>query len=398
MTQDNLSLHLCLSDVTADSYCSQHDILSLLQTAVNDLTKSQPAIPEIFLRDYFTRICAARKLTNLSPFTATPIDETASLPLKYRLLDTTHTSLPLTPNPESPLVPPGMRTRRNGISVSVIQEEEANTYIKRVIPKDYKTMNALSKSIKDNILFCHLDETERSDIFDAMYMDKFISGETIIQQGAHGDNFYIIHSGKVEVIVDTRVVKIIGEGGSFGELALIHGTPRAATIKARSLVVLWILDHDSYRRILMKNTIRKRRLYEHLLKDVSVLQSLDQWELLTVADSLEPCHFANGERVVCQGDIGEDFYIIEKGTAIVLQSKDGTGEETQVGTLGPSDYFGEISLLLKRPRAATVISIGELKCVKLDRARFERVLGPIAELLKRNIKHYKSTITLEAIV
>ena len=398
MTESHPSLHLCLCDVTAESYCSQHDLLSLLQTAVNDLTKSQPAVPEIFLRDYFSRLCASKKLTDVSPYTATPTDETASLPQKYRLLDTSQTSLPSNPNPDSPVVPPAMRSRRNGISVSVIQEEEANTYIKRVIPKDYKTMNALSKSIKDNVLFCHLDETERSDIFDAMYMDKYISGETIIHQGAEGDNFYIIHSGEVEAIVDSRPVNVIGEGGSFGELALIHGTPRAATIKARTRVLLWILDHDSYRRILMKNTIRKRRLYENLLKNVTVLQSLDQWELLTVADSLEPCHFANGECVVKQGEVGEDFYIIEKGTAIVLQRKEGIEGVTQVGTLGPSDYFGEISVLLKRPRAATVVSKGELKCVKLDRARFERVLGPITDLLKRNIKHYKSIISLEVII
>ena len=46
------------------------------------------------------------------------------------------------------------------------------------------------------------------------------------------------------------------------------------------------------------------------------------------------------------------------------------GEESQeVGHLGPSDYFGEIALMLDRPRAATVTAQGHLKCVKLDRAR-----------------------------
>lgn len=46
------------------------------------------------------------------------------------------------------------------------------------------------------------------------------------------------------------------------------------------------------------------------------------------------------------------------------------GEEpAEVGRLGPSDYFGEIALLLDRPRAATVITRGHLKCVKLDRQR-----------------------------
>ena len=40
---------------------------------------------------------------------------------------------------------------------------------------------------------------------------------------------------------DTKVVNL-GEGGSFGELALIYGTPRAATVKASSDVKLWGLD------------------------------------------------------------------------------------------------------------------------------------------------------------
>ena len=59
---------------------------------------------------------------------------------------------------------------------------------------------------------------------------------------------------------------------------------------------------------------------------------------------------------------------------------------------GVPQYFGEIALLLDRPRTATVTALGKLDCVKLDRARFERVLGPCADILKRNIKLYNSYI------
>lgn len=167
-----------------------------------------------------------------------------------------------------------------------------------------------------------------------------------------------------------ELVTTIGEGGSFGELALIYGTPRAATVRAKTDVKLWGIDRDSYRRILMGSTIRKRKMYEEFLSRVSILgnrdscsantsqkyipfehlttkfvalflESLDKWERLTVADALEPVAFDDGETIVRQGEPGEDFYIIVEGTAVVLQQRSEGEEPTEVGRLGPSDYFGK---------------------------------------------------------
>ncbi|KAF5396298.1 cAMP-dependent protein kinase regulatory subunit, partial [Paragonimus heterotremus] len=122
--------------------------------------------------------------------------------------------------------------------------------------------------------------------------------------------------------------------------------------------------------------------------------NLDQWERLTVADALEPVRFEDGEVVVRQGEPGEDFFIITEGIAKVLQQPSESGDPVEVGKLRPSDYFGEIALLLDRPRAATVVAQGPLRCVKLDRKRFERVMGPCSDILKRNIAKYNSYISL----
>ena len=91
------------------------------------------------------------------------------------------------------------RPRRGAISAETMTEEEATNYVKKVVPKDYKTMEALAKAIAKNVLFSHLDENERSDIFDAMFPVSAHSGEVIIQQGDEGDNFYVIDQGEVEV-------------------------------------------------------------------------------------------------------------------------------------------------------------------------------------------------------
>ena len=103
-------------------------------------------------------------------------------------------------------------------------------------------------------------------------------------------------------------------------------------------------------------------------------ENLDKWERLTVADSLEAVNFEDGAVVVAQGEPGNDFFIIVEGTAVVTQYRNEGEEPVEVGRLGPSDYFGEIALILDRPRAATVTARGPLKCVKLDRARYVVVI------------------------
>ncbi len=103
-------------------------------------------------------------------------------------------------------------------------------------------------------------------------------------------------------------------------------------------------------------------------------ENLDKWERLTVADALEATSFDDAEEVVRQGDQGNDFFIIVEGTAVVTQYRNEGEEPVEVGRLGPSDYFGEIALILDRPRAATVTARGPLKCVKLDRARSDNHL------------------------
>lgn len=75
--------------------------------------------------------------------------------------------------------------------------------------------------------------------------------------------------------MNNDLVTTIQEGGSFGELALIYGTPRAATVSAKTDVKLWGIDRDSYRRILMGSTIRKRKMYEEFLSRVSILGKFD---------------------------------------------------------------------------------------------------------------------------
>jgi cAMP-dependent protein kinase regulator len=63
----------------------------------------------------------------------------------------------------------------------------------------------------------------------------------------------------------------------------------------------------------MGSTIKKRQIYEEFLSKVKILQELDQWERLTVADALETVQFNDGDNIVVQGEKGNDFFIIVEG-------------------------------------------------------------------------------------
>jgi CRP-like cAMP-binding protein len=73
--------------------------------------------------------------------------------------------------------------------------------------------------------------------------DDRVSHVGIANPGDEGDNFYVVETGTCEVWKsidgnDPELVLTIGEGGSFGELALIYGTQRAASVKVSSLPFL----------------------------------------------------------------------------------------------------------------------------------------------------------------
>ncbi|GJJ73626.1 cAMP-dependent protein kinase regulator [Entomortierella parvispora] len=286
-----------------------------------------------------------------------------------------------------------MRGRRTSVSAESMVPSHQN-YVKTVIPKTPEQRKRIELSIASNFLFKNLDEDQHEDVVNAMAEKRFRSRENVIEQGAVGDFFYVVETGTLDVFVaknGNAAEKVFeyGPGGSFGELALMYNGPRAATVTATSDVVLWALDRITFRRILMENTSRKRRMYEAFLETVPLLVSLEPYERHKIADALESVYFEDGQNVVRQGDQGDNFFIIETGEATVTKCSE-EGEEFPMPGLGPGQYFGELALLNDMPRAATVQAKGRLKCATLGKRAFVRLLGPVVEIIKRNSVNYQT--------
>jgi cAMP-dependent protein kinase regulator len=263
-------------------------------------------------------------------------------------------------------------------------------------PFHQKTPDQLSRlksAVSGNFLFSHLDDDQASQVLGALHEKPIPSkGIKVIQQGDVGDYFYVVEkgsfdiyvhpSGKLEAGADGLGNKVgtVGPGGSFGELALMYNAPRAATVMSSESSTLWALDRVTFRRILMDSAFQRRRLYEGFLEEVPLLSSLTPYERSKIADALETKKYPPGTTIIQEGDVGESFYILESGEAEVFKR----GVDLPVKRYNKGDYFGELALLNDAPRAASVVSKSEVKLATLGKHGFQRLLGPVEGIMRRN--------------
>jgi len=234
------------------------------------------------------------------------------------------------------------------------------------------------------------------------WKEHVVKGTHLIQAGDwKADYFYIVQEGIFEISVADQAavegtprtsalgtsstsVSQVTRGGSFGELALLYLVPRAATVRALTSAVVWVIDRLNFKKIMMKVSEEKIREYVSYLDRVEILAPLLSEERRAVAEALIEVHFTKGEVVLQEGEPGNTFYILFDGEVSV--SKGGV-EQTRLSASRASAeacFFGERALLNNERRAATVAVTSEVaKALALDRDSFDLLLGPLEDIIKQ---------------
>ncbi len=96
-----------------------------------------------------------------------------------------------------------------------------------------------------------------------------------------------------------------------------------------------------------------------LLRNVRLFSELEEKDLESLSEEFNERRFSAGDKIALEGEGGLMFFIVESGEASVEVH----GEE--VARLGAGDAFGEIALIDRRPRTATVTATSDLRCFGL---------------------------------
>lgn len=294
-------------------------------------------------------------------------------------------------------LPPKSRlsTHRTSVSAEAFgSHNKREDFRPRVIQKSEEEKTRIVERLSKSFMFSVLDNNEKTIIIDAMEEKNCNSGDVIIRQGEEGHELYVVDSGKLECTkvfegaTEPKVLKVYHSGEAFGELALLYNAPRAATVTAKTKCKFWVLDRGTFNHIVKDAAMRKRERYEQFLASVEILQSLENYERMQIADALKPASFALGGYVIRQGEYGDVFYLIEAGTAVAKKQFFTGGPEVEVKSYKAGDYFGELSILRGENRAASIVATSELKCVCLNRKAFQRMIGRLDDILLRNASQY----------
>ncbi len=216
---------------------------------------------------------------------------------------------------------------------------------------------------------------------------SYAPGETIFVRNEPGSSLYALAQGSVEVEVDPNdpsVTVPIEQGSIFGEVGLISGRRRGATIRAREPVIAVEMSRNSALKLIATSPSAARAV-ERISIERQLLQifgsGLTRDDVAEVVAAAEVQTKRVGDVVLAEGDTGDDIYIIRRGSMIV--EKMIGGKPVFLSYLPSGSYVGEMALIDGGPRTATVKAAIRSEVIRLPGEVFRKLLAAKPALLAR---------------
>ncbi len=242
---------------------------------------------------------------------------------------------------------------------------------------------------------------------------RLMAGQTLFRRGDPGDALYVVLSGSLQVLLDRpdgeeQVLALLVTGDCLGEMAIMTGQPRSATVRALEPSELLkmptrvfeglVSEHPIVQQSMLQLATRRQSGRELALTDL--FRGLDKAVIQEFIRESNWVRLPGGEILFRQGDPADSLYAIVHGR-LQVEIRPPQGGRPVFRQVGRGTCVGETALLTGEPHSATVRALRDSELVRLHKEEFTRLLKrhpeastELARTLARRLR--QSTSTLQA--
>jgi CRP-like cAMP-binding protein/Fe-S-cluster-containing hydrogenase component 2/thioredoxin reductase len=211
--------------------------------------------------------------------------------------------------------------------------------------------------------------------------------EVIFKRNDYTNSLYSILDGEIGVQINPdnpSEMVTLGTGQFVGEMGLISGRRRTATTVATKPSLLLEVDRNTMVRLQRSVPEIKQVLDRYaVVRQIKtyLAPGIDEGRLHEVLDSAQVVEFKANDTLIEEGAQDDPVYLIRKGSVTV--SRKIGGRDIVLGYLPAGNYVGEMALLTKSRRSATVRAAVATEAIKIDSAAFRTLLDHAPDLQKQ---------------
>jgi len=269
--------------------------------------------------------------------------------------------------------------------------------------KEKPISEILDKLLVDVDLFSSLTKLQVREILMESHLKKCEKGEIIFEKNDYTNTFYILLEGGIgiETLDEDGKQRVfsLAKGNFFGEMGLVSGRRRTATVRAQERCNILEVSRRAILKLIASNDSVRKKIDSRFISNALVTYIGNVFtfeELQTLTNNVEIKRFNAKTPLFKEGDSPDGLYLIRSGSVAV--SKNINGKEVILAYVSAGNYVGEIALLDNSARTATVTSVVLTEVIILKSDDFKVMIeknpklaallrGKMFERLRSNTTH-----------
>jgi CRP-like cAMP-binding protein len=235
--------------------------------------------------------------------------------------------------------------------------------------------------------FSGLDRDAFVSLVSEIERKTLAEGEVLFDEGATGDALFILLSGRMEVRRGDAKLAILPAGSVFGEMALITGQARTASVRALKDSILFVVRVEDVEKVARAHPgltasivqFARRRMLMNVVSTSPFFKALNEADRLGLLKTFSTKVVQEGERLMTEGDHPLGLYVLASGT-LEVSKRDENHRPLMVAELHAGEVLGEIALVRDMEITADVSAKTKSVVLLLSRDHFKNVIETHPEL------------------